>query len=260
MEEYFDITTYDTTDYDTIFYQFSDYILNNTKLTINNKDYNIIEIEYYLRCPDHKDDYTHMTKDQLQNMKWYFHKYHNGTYKSGTYKGLDMTFGNKKDQYGGILIRSIYSKDSGLICGPCNCVNYILNQFDFTESRELVNIMKNLEINNNSNPIYLKEVTYNEQDLFCGPRVGLSLKYPEYLVKDYRYTTMVKEMKKYKDTLISNLHVQGYEDQDICDMTSMKLKDVQKYITDFNIGRELSNVDELDTKQINKLYGYYTKS
>jgi len=39
-------------------------------------------------------------------LHWYFHRYGSKGYKSGTYKGLDITFG-QDSMYGGILIRSI---------------------------------------------------------------------------------------------------------------------------------------------------------
>lgn len=40
------------------------------------------EAEIYYNSKDHKDDYTHKNKDQLTNEMWYFHQYHNGTYKN----------------------------------------------------------------------------------------------------------------------------------------------------------------------------------
>src|SRR5579883_2225689 len=91
-------------DFDTI----AEKILNSYELIIKGIKYRICEIEFYCRCKDHDDKYTHCTPDQQKYEKFYFHKYHNGTYKSGTYKGMDITFGNK-DMYFGILIRSIYN-------------------------------------------------------------------------------------------------------------------------------------------------------
>jgi hypothetical protein len=57
---------------------------------------------------------------------WYFHRSGNKTYKSGTYKGLDLAIGNEK-VFGGILIRSLECADTGqVIEGSCLCVNAIL--------------------------------------------------------------------------------------------------------------------------------------
>lgn len=61
--------------------------------------------------------------------QWYFHKF-GKSYKSGTYKGLDITFGKGSIAHGGILIRAISQLDpppvNEFIEGPCNCVNKIL--------------------------------------------------------------------------------------------------------------------------------------
>lgn len=66
--------------------------------------------------------------------KWYFHRF-GKTYKVGTYKGMDLTFGKGDKAYGGILIRAISSvgatdgkhlPPNEFIEGPCNTVNKIL--------------------------------------------------------------------------------------------------------------------------------------
>ena len=83
---------------------------------------------------------------QKQTGKWYFHKF-GSSYKSGTYKGLDVAIG-KGDGVaaGGILMRSLMPlrksskssegrlvfEDAGdkssFVEGPCNCVNRILDE------------------------------------------------------------------------------------------------------------------------------------
>jgi hypothetical protein len=140
-------------------------ILNDYKLVVGDQNYSIEEIELYYHSPDHEDTYTHKSKDQLKNSKWYFHKYGNGTYKSGTYKGLDMTFGNGDDSYGGALIRSISNdKTDEFITGPCNAVNHILNKYDFSESSELVDDMEDLDLFNEDNKIYLSSEFADDAD------------------------------------------------------------------------------------------------
>ena len=63
------------------------------------------EIEFYLNTKEHQDTFTHGDQMQHENAKWYFHKV-GGTYKSGSYKGLDLSFG-KHSAIGGILIRAL---------------------------------------------------------------------------------------------------------------------------------------------------------
>lgn len=76
-----------------------------------------------------------------------------GKYKSGTYKGLDLTFGRPGSSVGGILIRSLMpvtveksgetlivsggGKDS-FIEGPCNSVNRILKETCDKDIKDLV--------------------------------------------------------------------------------------------------------------------------
>ena len=79
---------------------------------------------------------------QKESGKWYFHK-QGGSYKSGTYMGLDLAFGKGSKAAGGILLRSlvpaslINDKAFGTIAhnndlkkdfieGPCNCVRKVL--------------------------------------------------------------------------------------------------------------------------------------
>lgn len=59
------------------------------------------------------------------------------SFKCGTYKGMDITFGNK-NIYGGILIRSIMDLNDGkYIEGPCNSVSKLLEIRGVKEFKEL---------------------------------------------------------------------------------------------------------------------------
>ena len=72
----------------------ADRFFNQTIIVSNTVEYRIREIEFYLRSDDHQDEYTHCNQDQTEYGKWYFHKFKNGTYKVGTFKGLDLTLGS----------------------------------------------------------------------------------------------------------------------------------------------------------------------
>jgi hypothetical protein len=96
-------------------------IINHTVLIVNKKPIQICEIEFYLHCSGHEDPFVHKDNHQSIPNKWYFHRTGN-SYKSGTYKGLDITFRPYKTQYikpqkiyGGILIRSIELPDKTFI-------------------------------------------------------------------------------------------------------------------------------------------------
>jgi len=77
----FDFTSKTYKKCDTIndkFNLFAKQLLNDYKLVINDEKCSIEEIELYYHSADHEDSYTHNSKDQLKNSKWYFHKYSNG--------------------------------------------------------------------------------------------------------------------------------------------------------------------------------------
>ena len=168
-------------------------ILNQTVLTSKNKQYRICEIEFYLRCADHMDEYTHCNDDQYGY--WYFHKFPNGSYKGGTFKGLDITLGNNKDKYCGILIRSIYDiENKKMICGPSNSVTELIGQHNCTNVKEFMKNKDTLFVLNASksnkttnNYIYLNDHKFNKEIIYSGPRIGLSDKHMEWKTINYRF-------------------------------------------------------------------------
>lgn len=109
-------------------------------LLINGTVYELAEVEFYLTSKDHSDPYTHQHPEQKLYAKWGFHRASDkadAKYRGGTFKGLDLTLGNENTYYG-ILIRSIYSKTTGVICGPCKVVNTILEAYKVASIEEFV--------------------------------------------------------------------------------------------------------------------------
>ena len=100
------------------FNKIADMVLNKWVINVNNKHYRFSEIEFYLNHKQHPDTFTH--GDEMQSIlgNWYFHRA-GKSYKSGSYKGLDLSFGQGDNSHGGILIRSIQSLEDGSITeGP----------------------------------------------------------------------------------------------------------------------------------------------
>mmetsp|Transcript_40052 Transcript_40052/g.52457 ORF Transcript_40052/g.52457 Transcript_40052/m.52457 type:complete len:210 (-) Transcript_40052:646-1275(-) len=101
-------------DYEKLFADIAEAYLNHTVLEVrpcgsrNAKYFRVAEIEFYLNdYKVHKDTFTHGDSMQKQTGKWYFHKFGN-SYRSGTYKGLDVAIGKgDKVAAGGILLRSL---------------------------------------------------------------------------------------------------------------------------------------------------------
>jgi hypothetical protein len=203
------------------FLNLADQILNKTILKANNTQFRICEIEMYLRNDSHPDEYVHKNIDQLAWEKFYFHKFSNGTFKAGTFKGLDICLGDTEtNTYFGILIRSIQNINTGEFTeGSCNCVNKILEQFNVSNVKELFqNFFPNTNQIDISNELLglvelgeLGEIDtsleptnhYVTNDkIFMSPRIGLSDKYPEYKTKLYRYAIKINNIKKQKKSFV----------------------------------------------------------
>lgn len=178
------------------FEDIAEIILNNYLLTIKNKKYRLCEIEFYKNDDSHPDTYTHANPDQKTFGKFYFHKYKNNSYKSGTYKGMDLTFGNEKC-YFGVLIRSLLDIDTNeFIEGPCRCVNKLLEIMNCKTVSDLK--IKDLISFDDPNISFTFVNNFKKEKVFKGPRVGLSDKYPEYKLKKYRFVTHLLKIKKQK--------------------------------------------------------------
>jgi len=187
------------------FNELADMLLNKTLINVNNKKYRPCEIEFYYNGKGHADLYTHCSDEQRMKCKFYFHKYKTGAYKSGTYKGMDITMSPDNDAYFGILIRSLYDQERNeFIEGPCKSVNKILEQYGVTQVKDFVsNKQLPLDIYDITNKFYVIHPQDLEQEnIYKGPRIGLSDKYPDYQNISYRYAIMINRIKKQRKTFI----------------------------------------------------------
>lgn len=197
---------YDNIDQD-LLSRIADSLMNKHQLLVPDKDgnihtYRICEIEFYVTNENHNDEYTHQDEHQKTYGKWYFHRTQSGNYKGGTYKGVDLTFGND-DTYFGVLIRSIYSVDDNeMIEGPCKCVNAILelnshkNVADYMEGK-----VDPLSARSTKNFHIKRCQGLTRYDVYAGPRIGLSDKFADFQNRSYRMIIMKDLIKKEKKTL-----------------------------------------------------------
>ncbi|AGF84924.1 hypothetical protein QJ854_gp858 [Moumouvirus goulette] len=182
----------------------ADKLFNHSYLLVNGSKWRLIEIEFYLRNKKHPDPYVHCDPDQLLDHTFYFHKFKTGTYKSGTFKGMDITLGSSKcDTYFGILVRSVQRIKTGeMVEGPCNTVNKILSKYNLENIKDLTDY-ENLDIFNNGHKFHLKfSKNLDKEKIFAGPRIGLSNKFPEWQNKAYRFAIRPHLIKKKKTSLI----------------------------------------------------------
>lgn len=188
-----------------LFDEIANIFLNQTLINAGQRTYRICEIEFYYCGNGHNDTYVHCSEEQRMKCKFYFHKYHTGTYKSGTYKGLDVTISPNDNIYFGVLIRSIQDCATGeFIEGPCRSVNVLLSQFNCDNVQDFMkNKVAPLDIYNTSSGLYLTHPSSLDIcSIYKGPRIGLSDKDLIFRDKLYRYAIMINNIKKKRNTFV----------------------------------------------------------
>ena len=175
-------------------------IINNSQIQVAGVNLDIAELEIYYHTKDHPDPYVHQHLDQLTHNCWYFHK-QSRSYRGGTFKGLDMTFGDTKS-HGGILIRSVVH-NGNLIEGPCKTVNLILTLLGIERIEQLVPFDGPLlATNSDILKLVVRAEPTSTKTIVSGPRVGLSRKEERfgwrYLMIGYRFVDISYAIKKYK--------------------------------------------------------------
>ncbi|NES84473.1 MAG: hypothetical protein F6K10_25410 [Moorea sp. SIO2B7] len=203
--------------------------------------------------------------------RWYFHR-HAGKYKSGSFKGLDLTFGNSS-MYCGILIRSIEKADGSFICGPSLCVDNLLSTTQSENVDKLDVQIDGKTAWDEENIIFLKKSQTAQienlkgNQFFSSGRVGLSLKraksysiMPWYILHPYRYLSEPKLVSKGKVYLVLALHYRGISLEETHQITGSPKHIIKKYITDFEEGRKEDDFSpyigrKLNPEKLCKLHG-----
>ncbi|WP_372366295.1 hypothetical protein [Candidatus Uabimicrobium sp. HlEnr_7] len=242
-------------------------LLNKVSLVINGENYRFIEVEfYYQNDSDHNDPCVHGDPLQKTCHLWYFHR-SGGTYRSGTFKGLDITFA-EKDVFGGIIIRGIENENGEVIDGPCLCVNHMLAKTNKSHVRELDNLVTPYDIWNAKSPLFIREhESLPQRNIIDCPRVGLTLRYrnkaqqmSNYIMKNYRYLSAPRKTKKGKVYSALSLHTKGKTSEEIQAITASTKKAIGNYIGFFQEGQKCNDFStyigkKLDAQSIARLYG-----
>ena len=179
-------------------------LLNETELRVAQQSYRLVEIEFYLHNANHPDPFTHRHPIQFQCGRWYFHR-SGSTYRGGSFKGLDLTFGDGTAT-GGILLRSLATPEGRILCGPSLCVDHLLHTLGMERVAELDRVLDGRLVWDADSPLSLRHVEPVEKRvLLSSPRVGLSLKKarvgderPRYLMRPYRYLSEPRKVSKGK--------------------------------------------------------------
>jgi 3-methyladenine DNA glycosylase Mpg len=126
-------------------------IVAKHKITGVETRFRIAEVESYVThdLVPYMDPFPHNDVLQREPGLWYFHR-KGGTFKGGSFKGMDITFGTDKIPCG-VLVRSIVAVNptddatkpqpplkESLVDGPCLVVNKLLESCGETEIKGLV--------------------------------------------------------------------------------------------------------------------------
>lgn len=242
----------------------ADLVLRRTAWMIANKPHRFTEVEFYVTNAAHNDPFTHGDEMQREFARWYHHRT-GSEYRGGTYKGLDLTFGDEHT-YAGMLIRGIESTDSPatLLDGPCVCVDHLLSLVGHTSVPSFVDSYDRDADEKPSSPSYLRVTEARDQPLFRSARVGLSLKRGatasrvKFIGAPYRFLTEPARIKKGRVPLVCAMHARGESAAAIAASTGTTLARVQKYIAQYELGRSRDPEEyrgDLGTNELCQMFG-----
>ena len=208
-------------------------LLNGSRLIAGGEALRITEVEFYHRSAEHPDPFPHADPIQHQHGMWYFHK-SGGGYRGGSYKGVDLTFGDERAT-GGILIRGVETADAKLIDGPSLTVDYLLGRTQAPTVRALDERIGRRAAWNPGNPLRLIALPRCEElAVWRSARAGLSLKraaaYPDmhsFIGRPYRFLTEPRSIRKGKRLLVGALLAEGCSADRVRELTGATLRTIR---------------------------------
>jgi hypothetical protein len=250
------------------FTSIAEQLLNGCVLMVGNQPHRFVEVEFYYHGAGHLDPFTHRDPLQLETGRWYFHRTA-GVYRSGSFKGMDLSFGSG-GAHGGVLIRGIEAPDGSLVDGPSLCVDHLLEKTGHRQVAALDDAIGGRLAWDSNNVLFLDDApAAGRRPLFRSARVGLSLKkarasapgeMPRYIMKLYRYLSEPRRTAKGKTYLALALHGQGKSVDEIYQLTGCTRQAIQRYIEDYEAGRAETDFKsyfgaDLSPKDLCRLHG-----
>lgn len=225
-------------------------LLNGTDLLVAGQPHRFAELEAYYHGDGHPDPFTHRDPLQYQAGRWYFHRT-GGAYRSGSFKGVDLTFGDGTAMFG-VLVRTIVAPDGTVIDGPSRTVDHVLKVTGEPGVPALDARIAGRKVWDESSPLAVREsADPRSQTVHPTARVGLSLKRsrsgrtdtPAYLMRPYRYLTEPRRIGQGKPQLVCALHAGGLDAAGIHGLTGSPRKTVERYVADYEAGKKEASFD-----------------
>lgn len=250
------------------FGQIAQRLLNGAVLSIDGQDHRLLEIEFYYRGPRHDDAFTHGDDLQATFGRWYFHR-DEGSYRGGSFKGLDLTFG-PEGVYGGVLIRTIQKPDGSVVNGCSLCVDHMLATTGHARVSELDAALGERKVWEEGGPMQLVfRDDLDARDVIGTARVGLTLKrmyrykqMPQFIMAPYRFLTD-PTIKKGKVHTVIALHQRGLDVEQINALTRSPKRTISNYVAAYAAGSEETDFKrwrgkKLKTADLCRMHGVWS--
>lgn len=243
----------------------ADQLLNRTRLLVAGLSHRLIEVEFYYRGAGHEDPFTHGDPIQSNRGRWYFHKTA-GVYRGGSYKGIDVTFGEGRGR-GGILFRGLETSEGAIVDGPSLLVDHLLRLCGKATVAEFDEAIGGRLAWEPSSPLHFEEGPDLHKAILWCARVGLSLRKarpgstrPKFLTRPYRFLTEPKRTAKGKVHMVLGLHRCGQPADEIRRATGCPSRSIGVYIADYEAGLRKGGFEdyfgkELSAKDLCRLHG-----
>lgn len=216
-------------------------LLNAVDVIVVGEAYRLAEVEAYYHGPAHPDPFTHRDPVQREYGRWYFHRT-GGSYRGGSFKGVDLTFGDGTATFG-VLLRSVVTPDGTLIDGPSRLVDHLLTKTGTATVAELDGVIAGRPWWDAASPLHLRQVAKRSAEVIATARVGLTLRRargveaaPRFVGRPYRYLTEPRRIGKGRPQTVLALHRAGRDAAAIRERTGVAVRVVDKYVADFAVG------------------------
>ena len=248
------------------FAEVAGHLLNGIDLLICGDPYRVAEVEAYYFSEAHPDPFAHRDPIQLRIGRWYFHRT-GGTYRGGSFKGVDLTFGDGRATFG-MLVRTIVTPHGMPIDGPSLIVDHLLARLNLKTVAQLDARIAGRPVWDTTSPVAVRAAeTPRMASVYATGRVGLTLKRmhakpdgPRFVMRPYRYLTEPRRIEKGRPQLVLALHQQERDTSAIHALTGVPKKTIARYVADFTTGQALPDFagyigKDLGTADLCKLIG-----